>query len=510
MALGNILRARKNVRRMRARSTARRSRTIAKPEKPNWLIFYFRGICYERAKQWDKAEADLKKALELFPEQPHVLNYLGYSWVDQGMNLDEGMKMIRRAVEQRPDDGYIVDSLGWAYYRLGNYEEAVKHLERAVELKPEDPTINDHLGDAYWKVGRNLEARFQWSHARDLKPEPDELKKIEEKLKSGLPDETPRRRPRAARRPATAASRGRCRGLRVSTALVEFAPAKVNLTLRVLGRRADGYHELDSLVAFADVGDRLTLRARRARSALDVRGPTRRRRRAGRDNLVLKAARALAERVRGLTARAASRWTSTCRSRPASAADRRMRRRRCACWRAPTAWRSDDPRIAAAARRDRRRCAGLPRSARARDARHRRTPVGAARSAAAAGRAGQSAACRADARRVRRFARADHRGKRRRDAVLPMARRADRFHRKRTPTISSAGDRLQPVIGDVLAALRALPGCRLARMSGSGATCFGLFAHRRRRMRAQTSARRNPRWWMTRTILRLVRSVHYA
>ena len=98
--------------------------------------------------------------------------------------------MIRRAVEQRPDDGYIVDSLGWAYYRLGNYDEAVKHLERAVELKPDDPTINDHLGDAYWKIGRMLEAQFQWSHARDLKPEPEELPKIEEKLKVGLPEET--------------------------------------------------------------------------------------------------------------------------------------------------------------------------------------------------------------------------------------------------------------------------------------------------------------------------------
>jgi Flp pilus assembly protein TadD len=99
------------------------------------------------------------------------------------------MRMIKRAVEQRADDGYIVDSLGWAYYRLGNYEEAVKHLDRAVELKPEDPTINDHLGDVYWRVGRRLEAHFQWSHARDLKPEPEELVKIEQKLKSGLPDE---------------------------------------------------------------------------------------------------------------------------------------------------------------------------------------------------------------------------------------------------------------------------------------------------------------------------------
>ena len=99
------------------------------------------------------------------------------------------MRMIRRAVEQRPDDGYIVDSLGWAYFRTSNYDDAVKNLERAVELKPEDPTINDHLGDAYWKVGRFLEAAFQWSHARDLKPDKDELERIEAKLKSGFIDE---------------------------------------------------------------------------------------------------------------------------------------------------------------------------------------------------------------------------------------------------------------------------------------------------------------------------------
>jgi Flp pilus assembly protein TadD len=99
------------------------------------------------------------------------------------------MAMIRKAVEQRPDDGYIVDSLGWAYYRLGKFDDAVKHLERAIEIRPEDPTINDHLGDAYWRVGRKLEATFQWAHARDLKPEPDELAKIEKKLKEGLTDE---------------------------------------------------------------------------------------------------------------------------------------------------------------------------------------------------------------------------------------------------------------------------------------------------------------------------------
>jgi tetratricopeptide (TPR) repeat protein len=164
---------------------------LANPVKSNWTTYYFRGICFERSKQWAKAEVDFKKALELYPDQPHVLNYLGYSWIDQGVHLDEGMTMIKRSVEQRPDDGYIVDSLGWAYYRLGNYDEAVKNLERAVELKPVDPTINDHLGDVYWKVDRMLEAKFQWSHARDLKPEEDELAKIEQKLKVGLQNEKP-------------------------------------------------------------------------------------------------------------------------------------------------------------------------------------------------------------------------------------------------------------------------------------------------------------------------------
>jgi tetratricopeptide (TPR) repeat protein len=185
LALGNIMRERKQY----AGCADAYGKAVAlepNPTRANWTTYYFRGICYERDKQWAKAEADMKKALELYPEQPHVLNYLGYSWVDQGIHLEDGMGMIKRSVEQRPDDGYIVDSLGWAYYRIGNYDEAVKNLERAVELKPVDPTINDHLGDVYWKVDRMLEAKFQWSHARDLKPDPDELKTIEEKLKNGL------------------------------------------------------------------------------------------------------------------------------------------------------------------------------------------------------------------------------------------------------------------------------------------------------------------------------------
>jgi len=187
LALGNILRGRKKYDEC-GEVYSKGVATIGQAQRSDWLVFYFRGICLERARQWDKAEADLKKALELFPEQPQVLNYLGYSWIDQGVNLDEGMRMIRRAVEQRPEDGYIIDSLGWAHYRIGQYDEAVKQLERAVELKPEDPTINDHLGDVYWRVGRVTEAKFQWSHAKDLKPEPEDLPKIEEKLKTGLSD----------------------------------------------------------------------------------------------------------------------------------------------------------------------------------------------------------------------------------------------------------------------------------------------------------------------------------
>lgn len=159
-----------------------------KPAKVEWPLYYFRGISYEREKLWDKAVADFRKALELFPDQPLVLNYVGYSWVDRGENLDEAFRMLHKAVELRPSDGYIVDSLGWAYYKLGKYDEAVKELERAIDLKPGDPTINDHLGDAYWRVGRKLDAHFQWNHARDLNPEPDDKAKILDKIAHGLPE----------------------------------------------------------------------------------------------------------------------------------------------------------------------------------------------------------------------------------------------------------------------------------------------------------------------------------
>lgn len=164
-------------------------RAIARIETPveaDWNLYYQRGIAYERIKQWDKAEPNFNQALELYPDHPQVLNYLGYSWVDMNMNLEEGLALIQKAVELRPSDGHIVDSLGWAYYRLGRYEEAVTELERAVNLLPSDPILNDHLGDAYWQVGRRLEATFQWSHARDLEPEDDLLEDINRKLREGL------------------------------------------------------------------------------------------------------------------------------------------------------------------------------------------------------------------------------------------------------------------------------------------------------------------------------------
>ena len=152
----------------------------------DWRAYYVRAITYAELDNWKAAEADLLKAVELNPQQPQVLNYLGYMWVDRGENLEEAFDLIQDAVALSPGSGYIVDSLGWAYYRLGQYDQAVIYLERAVELAPEDPTLNDHLGDAYWRVGRELEARFQWRHALALVPDDDDIPVIQAKLENGL------------------------------------------------------------------------------------------------------------------------------------------------------------------------------------------------------------------------------------------------------------------------------------------------------------------------------------
>lgn len=199
MALGNLYITRKDY--PQAVATLEKAVAQVKPEPGYWSLYYRRGVAYERNKEWAKAEADFRQALALYPEQPMVLNYLGYSLVDRGLNLDEAFKMLRRAVELRPTDGYIVDSLGWAYYKLGRYPEATAELERAIELKASDPVINDHLGDAYWRVGRRLEATFQWNKARDLKPEPDDLTGILRKIQDGLEDEPAKAAPGAPSAP---------------------------------------------------------------------------------------------------------------------------------------------------------------------------------------------------------------------------------------------------------------------------------------------------------------------
>lgn len=158
---------------------------LGQPRPEYWGIFYSRGIALERSKQWTRAESDFLRALELQPDEPHVLNYLGYSWIEQGINLAQAKVMIEKAVAQLPKDGYIIDSLGWAFFRSGDYVTAVDVLERAVELHPEDAAINDHLGDALSKVGREEEARFQWQRALISDPEPELKQELERKLGGG-------------------------------------------------------------------------------------------------------------------------------------------------------------------------------------------------------------------------------------------------------------------------------------------------------------------------------------
>ena len=155
-----------------------------------WHLYYVRGMALERNGNWERAEQDLQAALDFKPDQPYILNYLGYAWADQGKNLDKAREMIQKAAKLEPNDGYITDSLGWILYRDGEYKQAVKHLEKAVELLPYDPTINDHLGDAYWKVGRKLEAKFQWERAKNhIKDDEKLMAAIDHKLEQGLPQD---------------------------------------------------------------------------------------------------------------------------------------------------------------------------------------------------------------------------------------------------------------------------------------------------------------------------------
>ncbi|MDP1632133.1 MAG: tetratricopeptide repeat protein [Caulobacter sp.] len=153
---------------------------------PDWRLLYMRGVALERSGRWPDAERDLRAALAARPNEPELLNYLGYSWIDRGERLGEAMDMVKRAVAANPDSGAAVDSLGWAYYRMGDYRNAVEQLEAAVLLDPADPDINDHLGDAYWRVGRVIEARFQWQRVLTLEPTDRVRQEVEAKIKSGL------------------------------------------------------------------------------------------------------------------------------------------------------------------------------------------------------------------------------------------------------------------------------------------------------------------------------------
>ena len=161
-------------------------RLTGTPGPHDWPLFYARAISLSELKRWPEAEADFRKALDLDPNQPQVLNYLGYSYVDRGENLDEALQMIQRAVLAAPDQGYIVDSLGWALYRLGRVKEAVLPMERASMLLPVDPVVTDHLGDVYWTVGRKMEARFQWRRALSFHPDEADAARISRKLELGL------------------------------------------------------------------------------------------------------------------------------------------------------------------------------------------------------------------------------------------------------------------------------------------------------------------------------------
>lgn len=160
--------------------------SIKNVENYHWPIFFARAVSYEQSDNWEKAEKDLLKALNLNPNQPEALNYLGYSWIDRGMHSERASKMIEIAVQERPNDPQIIDSMGWVYYQQGEYEKAASYLEKALTLLPYDPVLNDHLGDIYWRLGRKLEAGFQWQRALEHSDGELGLEQIEHKIRHGL------------------------------------------------------------------------------------------------------------------------------------------------------------------------------------------------------------------------------------------------------------------------------------------------------------------------------------
>lgn len=174
---------------MEAEAVYTRLIEIEAGEEPDWRPLLGRAAALNEREQWDAAEADLLAALEIDPDQPEVLNFLGYGWIDKGRNVEAGFDLIRRAIAQRPRSGYIIDSLGWAHYRMGQFEDAARELERAAELAPDDAEIISHLGDAYWRTGRRLEAGFEWRRALTLDPDAELSGSLREKLERGLPDD---------------------------------------------------------------------------------------------------------------------------------------------------------------------------------------------------------------------------------------------------------------------------------------------------------------------------------
>lgn len=188
LTLGDLLVEEKNFQRAAEIYTKAIERNGNEYKKEDWIMFYARGIAFERAKEWEKAEADFFKALELNPNHPEVLNYLGYSWLLMNKNIEKAKEMLKTAVTLRPTDAHIIDSYGWALFKIGEYKAAVKYIEEANILMPQDPTTNDHLGDVYWMLGRKKEANFQWERAIIFNPEPEDRIIIEKKLKDGLQD----------------------------------------------------------------------------------------------------------------------------------------------------------------------------------------------------------------------------------------------------------------------------------------------------------------------------------
>lgn len=186
-SLGDVYRSEKSYKKAMQSYSQAIERSKKRDAGAKWTLYYARGICYERIEEWGKAEADLLHALSLENNQPDVLNYLGYSWLIQNKHITQAKQYIKLAVEERPNDAHIIDSMGWAHFMVGEWGQAVDYLEQAVNITPQDATVNDHLGDAYWRVGRRIEAIYQWQRALGLDPDEEDIASINEKIENGLP-----------------------------------------------------------------------------------------------------------------------------------------------------------------------------------------------------------------------------------------------------------------------------------------------------------------------------------